>query len=197
MKNIANMMVAFLIGAVGLICMILIAARNDRQMELENMLPSAVEEAVSTAFLKEQYKISDAKELAADIRESIAQAIDSDGDITVDILKCDREKGLCSVVVTADYKHLNGKDARVSCERTVILDKGSEQAKTLCQIVFYESQGGECYKKILAELGETIAEPSLPLAEGKTFVRWIDESGNTPDFTQPIAGDKVYYAEWN
>ena len=197
MKNIANIIVAFLIGTVCLLCMILIAARSGRKMELEQMLPTAVEEAVSTAFLKKQYTIADTKEFVADVRESIAQAVDSDGAITVDVLKIDREKGLCSIRVTADYVHPNGKAASVSCERTVIFDKGEAQGEKLCSISFYESVGGARYKTVFVEEGAILLEPVPPYAEGKTFLGWTDAAGNAADFSVQVTQDMAYYAKWN
>lgn len=197
MKNIANIIVAFLIGTVCLLCMILIAARSGRKMELEQMLPTAVEEAVSTAFLKKQYTIADTKEFAADVRESIAQAVDSDGAITVDILKIDREKGLCSIRVTADYVHPNGKAASVSCERTVIFDKGEAQGEKLCSISFYESVDGARYKTVFVEEGAILSEPVPPYAEGKAFLGWTDAAGNAADFSMQVTQDMAYYAKWN
>lgn len=197
MKNVANIIVAFLIGTVCLLCMTLIAARSGRKMELEQMLPTAVEEAVSTAFLKKQYTITDTKEFVADVRESIAQAVDSDGAITVDVLKIDREKGLCSIRVTADYVHPNGKDASVSCERTVIFDKGEAQGEKLYSVSFYESVGGARYKTVFVEEGASLLEPVSPYAEGKTFLGWTDAAGNTADFSVQVTQDMAYYAKWN
>lgn len=196
MKNIANIIVAFLIGAVCLLCMVLIAARSGRKMELEQMLPTAVEEAVSTAFLKKQYVIADTKELAADIRESIAQAVDSDGAISVDVFKIDREKGLCSVRVVADYNHPNGKSASVSCERTVIFNKGEAQDEKLCGVSFYESVGGARYKTVFVEVGAVLFEPVPPYVDGKNFLGWTDEFGNAADFSSPITEEVIYYASW-
>lgn len=197
MKNIANIIVAFLIGTVCLLCMVLIAARSGRKMELEQMLPTAVEEAVSTAFLKKQYTIADTKEFVADVRESIAQVVDSDGAITVDVLKIDREKGLCSIRVTADYVHPNGKAANVSCERTVIFDKGEAQGEKLCSISFYEGVDGARYKTVFVEEGAILSEPVPPYAEGKAFLGWTDAAGNAADFSMQVTQDMAYYAKWN
>ncbi len=197
MKNVANIIVAFLIGTVCLLCMTLIAARSGRKMELEQMLPTAVEEAVSTAFLKKQYTITDTKEFVADVRESIAQAVDSDGAITVDVLKIDREKGLCSIRVTADYVHPNGKAASVSCERTVIFDKGEAQGEKLCSISFYEGADGARYKTVFVEEGAILSEPVPPYAEGKAFLGWTDAAGNAADFSMQVTQDMAYYAKWN
>ena len=149
------------------------------------------------SLLKKQYTIADTKEFAADVRESIAQAVDSDGAITVDVLKIDREKGLCSIRVTADYVHPNGKAASVSCERTVIFDKGEAQGEKLCSISFYESVGGARYKTVFVEEGAILLEPVPPYAEGKAFLGWTDAAGNAADFSMQVTQDMAYYAKWN
>lgn len=197
MRNTVSIITAFLIGAFALLGVMVIAGRNGRNTELSAMLPSAVEEAAGTALVKKQYGIADEAELAADVRESVAQAVDSDGDITVEVIGSDLEKGVLSVRVTADFKHPDGKDGSVSHERTVVLERPGTPEPELCEVSFYEERGGECHKKVLVKEGELLADPLPPVMEGKTFVCWEDESGAPADFTQPVTADAVYYAKWN
>lgn len=196
MRNTVSIITAVLIGALALLGVMVIAGRNGRNTELSAMLPSAVEEAVDTALVKKQYNIADEAELAADVSESVAQAVDSDGDITVEVIGSDLEKGVLSVRVTADFKHPDGKDGSVSHERTVVLERPGTPEQALCEVSFYEERGGECHKKVLVKEGEFLTEPLPPVMEGKTFVCWEDESGAPADFTQPVTADAVYYAKW-
>lgn len=196
MRNTVSIITAVLIGALALLGVMVIAGRNGRNTELSAMLPSAVEEAVDTALVKKQYGIADEAELAADVSESVAQAVDSDGDITVEVIGSDLEKGVLSVRVTADFKHPDGKDGSVSHERTVVLERPGTPEQALCEVSFYEERGGECHKKVLVKEGEFLTEPLPPVMEGKTFVCWEDESGAPADFTQPVTADAVYYAKW-
>lgn len=196
MRNTVSIITAVLIGALALLGVMVIAGRNGRNTELSAMLPSAVEEAVDTALVKKQYGIADEAELAADVRESVAQAVDSDGDITVEIIGSDLKKGVLSVRVTADFKHPDGKDGSVSHERTVVLERPGTPEQALCEVSFYEERGGECHKKVLVKEGELFTEPIPPVMEGKTFVCWEDESGAPADFSQPVTADAVYYAKW-
>ncbi len=196
MRNTVSIITAVLIGALALLGVMVIAGRNGRNTELSAMLPSAVEEAVDTALVKKQYNIADEAELAADVSQSVAQAVDSDGDITVEVIGSDLEKGVLSVRVTADFKHPDGKDGSVSHERTVVLERPGTPEQALCEVSFYEERGGECHKKVLVKEGEFLTEPLPPVMEGKTFVCWEDESGAPADFTQPVTADAVYYAKW-
>ena len=196
MRNTVSIITAVLIGALALLGVMVIAGRNGRNTELSAMLPSAVEEAVDTALVKKQYNIADEAELAADVSESVAQAVDSDGDITVEVIGSDLEKGVLSVRVTADFKHPDGKDGSVSHERTVVLERPGTPEQVLCEVSFYEERGGERHKKVFVKEGELLAEPLPPVMDGKTFVCWEDESGAPADFTQPVTADAVYYAKW-
>lgn len=196
MRNTVSIITAVLIGALALLGVMVIAGRNGRNTELSAMLPSAVEEAVDTALVEKQYGIADEAELAADVSESVAQAVDSDGDITVEVIGSDLKKGVLSVRVMADFKHPDGKDGSVSHERTVVLERPGTREPSLCEVSFYEERGGECHKKVLVKEGELLTEPLPPVMEGKTFVCWEDESGSPADFSQPVTADAVYYAKW-
>ena len=196
MRNTVSIITAVLIGALALLGVMVIAGRNGRNTELSAMLPSAVEEAAGTALVEKQYGIADEAELAADVSESVAQAVDSDGNITVEIMKNNLEKGVLSVCVTADFKHPDGKDGSVSHERTVVLERPGTPEQALCEVSFYGEWSGECHKKVLVKEGELLAEPFPPVMEGKTFVCWEDESGAPADFSQPVTADAVYYAKW-
>lgn len=196
MRNVVSMITAFLIGALALLGVLVIAGRSGRSAELSGMLSSAVEDAVDTALVKKQYGIADEAELIADVRESVAQAVDSDGDITVEVIKGDLKKGVLSVRVTADFKHPDGKDGRVSCERLVILDRAHEEAQASCTVAFYGERDGERYKEVTLRPGELLTEPLPPAAEGKTFVCWEDENGSPADFSKAVTADAAYYAKW-
>ena len=196
MRNTVSIITAVLIGAFALLGVMVIAGRNGRNTELSAMLPSAVEEAVGTALVKKQYNIADEAELAADVSESVAQAVDSDGNITIEVTGSDLKKGVLSVRVTADFKHPDGKDGSVSHERTVVLERSGTPEQALCEVSFYTERGGECHREVVIKQGELLTEPLPPVMEGRTFAYWEDEGGSPADFTQPVTADAVYYAKW-
>lgn len=196
MKNVANIIMVLLLGVVFMLCVMTVAGRSGRQAELSEVLPHAVEEALSTVCTKKQYTVADRQELAADLRESIAQGISSDADVTVDIAKSDLEKGIISVHVTAEYRHLNGKTGVVEDERIAILNSVVEPEDVMYTVGFY-TKDDECYKIYHVLEGEKITAPAEPVQDGRTFLGWADADGNAVDFLQPVIMDEIYYARWH
>lgn len=123
MKNTVMGVVLTIICVLFLTAGMVISGRNVRQNELDRALNQAVEEAVEEILKEDDTKIESHSELAADVAEGILLVMESDGNIQIDVLKCDAEKGILSVRATAHYEHINGKPGTVSAERTVILEE--------------------------------------------------------------------------
>lgn len=123
MKNIILIISETMMGVLTLMIVMTIDGRMNRSMELQSNLSSVVEETVDNALLKKKYGVNDTNEFMADMVSELAVVLDAKSDITVDILQCDKEKGILAVKVTAAFLHPNGKVGTVTCERNVILDR--------------------------------------------------------------------------
>ena len=197
MKNVTIIIASFLLGCIALVSVMTITGRTDRQTELSENLPSAVEETMNTLLVKRQYQIADKEEFIADFRENIAKVIDSEGEITVDVAGMDMEKGVLSVRVTLDYLHPNGEPGSVSCERTVVFDQTEAENAGICVVRFYLTPDGECYKQYKLHPGECPAPLRSPQSAYGSFAGWFDADGNLIDFSQPVDRDMTYYARWS
>lgn len=197
MRNVVIIIVTFLLGIIALVSVMTITGRTDRQTELSANLSSAVEETVNTLLVKKQYEIADREEFIADFRENLAEVLDSDCEITVDVTGMDLQKGLLSVKVTAEYTHPNGGPGSVICERTVIFDPVKVLDDGLCTVSFYLKAGESCYKLYKLASGECAAIPKAPQSESGRFAGWYDENGNLADFSQPVTQNMTYYARWS
>lgn len=195
MKSIASMITVLMIGMLMLVIVMTSAGRSSREMELSQILPSAVEEAVRKIMKENTYEITDREEWIADFAQELSQTLDNDCDLMIEIAGADLEKGLLSVRTTAKYEHPNGKNAQVSCERTVLLEKQDLPKQKQYNICFYAD--GKCYKKYTVAENEKIIAPITPVKEGNSFFGWIDENGYLADFSQPITQNLVFYAEWS
>ena len=125
--------------------------------------------------------------------EALAVSLDAASDIKVDVLGCDMEKGLLSVRVTAEYFHPNGKVGSVTCERTAVLEKISQEEIVQHKVRFYVA--GELYKEYAVQKNDSISAPVQPQVNGKVFCGWIDGNGYLADFTQPVTQDISYFAD--
>lgn len=195
MKNIAAMFGVFFLGILVVACVMTSAGRSNREMELADNLPAVVEETVSELMEEKKYDITSENEMIADMVEDLSGKLDSDCDITVNIENIDREKGLMSVDVVAEYHHLNGKEGKVTCERTVVFNKVQDVLPKLCRVTFLVD--GRTYKSCRILQGDLVSVPMEPVADGKAFVEWTDENGNSVNFTDPVEQDQSYYAKFS
>ena len=195
MKQIAVLFSVFFLGVITIVSVMASGGRSNREMELADNLPAAVEETVSDLMEEKNYDITSENEMIADMVEDLSGKLDSNSDITVNIENIDVAKGLMSIKVVASYQHPNGKEGSVSCERTVVFNKLQDDPAELCQVRFLVD--ARTYKTCNVWPGDTISAPSEPTVSGKTFDYWVDVEGNPVDFTQPVTQSQIYYAKYS
>lgn len=196
MKQIAVLFSVFFLGVITIVSVMASGGRSNREMELADNLPAAVEETVSELMEEKNYDITSENEMIADMVEDLSRKLDSNSDITVNIENIDEAKGLMSIKVVASYQHPNGKEGSVSCERTVVFNKLQDDPAELCQVRFLVDDA-RIYKTCNVWPGDTVSAPSEPTVSGKTFECWVDVEGNPVDFTQPVTQSQIYYAKYS
>lgn len=196
MKQIAVLFSVFFLGVITIVSVMASGGRSNREMELADNLPAAVEETVSDLMEEKNYDITSENEMIADMVEDLSRKLDSNSDITVNIENIDVAKGLMSIKVVASYQHPNGKEGSVSCERTVVFNKLQDDLAELCQVRFLVDDA-RTYKTCNVWSGDTVSAPSEPTVSGKTFDCWVDVEGNPVDFTQPVIQSQIYYAKYS
>lgn len=195
MKQIAVLFSVFFLGVITIVSVMVSGGRSNREMELADNLPAAVEETVSDLMEEKNYDITSENEMIADMVEDLSRKLDSNSDITVNIENIDVAKGLMSIKVVASYQHPNGKEGSVSCERTVVFNKLQDDPAELCRVRFLVD--ARTYKTCNVWPGDTVSAPSEPTVSGKTFDCWVDVEGNPVDFTQPVTQSQIYYAKYS
>lgn len=195
MKQIAVLFSVFFLGVITIVSVMESGGRSNREMELADNLPAAVEETVSELMEEKNYDITSENEMIADMVEDLSRKLDSNSDITVNIENIDVAKGLMSIKVVASYQHPNGKEGSVSCERTVVFNKLQDDPAELCRVRFLVD--ARTYKTCNVWPGDTVSAPSEPTVSGKTFDCWVDVEGNPVDFTQPVTQSQIYYAKYS
>ena len=193
MKNTVLAIISAILGVLTLMIVMTIYGRVNRSMELKSSLSSVVEETVENMALNSKYCISNTNEFLADLVENLAIILDAQSDIEVDILQCDKERGILAVKVAVSYLYPNGNKGMVECERTVILNKQQEYVPEQYQVEFYVEE--ELYKKYSVKEESAICAPANPKEGGKLFYGWLDVNGNLADFSIPVKQDAVYYAD--
>ena len=202
MKNIINLVIVMILGIVVIESVMTSGGKSNREMELAEALPSAVEESVEKLMNENGYSINDKQELVMDLIEDLSITLDSDCNLTVEIENWDTERGLLSVNVIGKYRHPHGEDTSVSCSRTVIYDKNQEKKEEeSCIVKFYRTKedmdnGKKVYKCYQIQKGDYVCEPIAPAETNASFRGWKNKEGLAADFTQPIMEDTSFYGEW-
>jgi len=193
MKNIVLVTVNTILGVIMLMIVMTVYGRVNRSMELQSNLSSVVEETVENLTINNKYNIGNTSEFLADFIEALCMSMETESDIIVDILQCDKEKGILAVKVTAEYKHPNGKIGTVMCERNVILNRLQEECIQSHRVSFYI--GDKLYKEYVVKEGNVISAPAEPKSSAGMFFGWIDENGGQADFTHGVTQDMSYFAD--
>lgn len=198
MKNIVNMLIVLVLGVIAIASMMTVAGRSNREMELADHLPSAVEESVNALFGNKKYDIKSRNEFITDFTEHLNAVVDNDCDIAVNVMKADLEKGILSVRIVAEYEHPNGEPGKVSCDRTVIFNKVPEDEPEVYTVKFFTGHSGEiqCYKSFQVYAGEKVQIPAAPQSETGAFAGWLDANGYLADFSQTVEQNLAYYADY-
>lgn len=119
-----NIVIGFVFAAMILLSVNIVStmnSRSTRSQELSDALDTALEGTLGT-LSKGTYDINNTDEYIADLVSNIAEQIQSDSELTVNILDADIEKGIMTVQVKEEYKHINGKPSSYSI-KTVLLEE--------------------------------------------------------------------------
>ena len=200
MKNMIMILVSAVMGTLIMVMVMTIQGRMNRSVELQSNLSNIVEATVKNAMEKPE-RYQSVEEMTADCILNLAADMDTDSDLTVDVMKADPEKGLLSIRVEEQFTHPNGAEGSTYWERTAICDKGQMSKAETYKVRFYKSkaqmtENGDCYKTYMVQSGAHIAAPVAPVKKEETFVCCKDTSDYVADFSLPVEQDLIYYAEW-
>lgn len=123
-----NMLIAFISALIAVVIILTgftIHGRSIRQIELDNALKSAMEDAM-TSLTYEDGRPETEEEWKASFLQSLAIQINSVSDLTVNILEADMENGILSVEATLEWMHPIGTKGSVSSTMTVIMEEYEE-----------------------------------------------------------------------
>lgn len=172
MKQIIFGTVISLISILTIIIIISLSGRAARETELETNLSNVVEATVVNTCTSKNYRIENYQEFVADFVQNLLIQMESNTDVDVQVMQADIEKSILSIKVISKYKHPNGKEGSVSCDKTVILESYSDSVADSFNIEYYVN--GELYKVYSMTDGAKLIEPKTPTIEGKVFSHWID-----------------------
>lgn len=192
MRNAVLIITTTILGVMVLMIVMTINGRMNRSMEITSNLPSIVEETLENMVSNPKYDIHNTNEFIADLTETLSMTVDAKSDVTIEILQCDKERGVLSIRVTLSYTHPNGQIGTVSCEKLAIFNKLLEDEVERYRVIFYVDS--DIYKEYVVTEGTIITEPVSPVLSEGVFYRWVDGNAAPVDFSQPVLQDRIYYA---
>lgn len=203
MKNLIIGAASFVIALLLIMTVYTFQGREARNEEIHDGLSNALSAAGEQMKESGAYESDGAFEAA--FVENLMQQLDSSSNVEVSVLSADSEKGVISAEVTETYQHPNKEEGKVSCKRTLILDREDEsliQEKKSYPVSFYLDQylkEEELYKSSILLEGEQIRQPQAPEKEEYIFVEWRDARTKEKAVFEEETGiheDKIYYAVW-
>lgn len=203
MKNIILYCIMGIMLVLVIFCGITVNSRSAREDEISQGLEEAMDATIHALFEEKSYQVTDKTEFVSDLIQGLMLNIDSNGAITVNVLKADEEKGLLSVEVLETYKHMNGKTGTVSCQRTVFFDTKEAEEEQTYHVYLYltkadmEAEDGShsnCYKMYEVERNSVLSAPAEPTLDGKSFTAWRTKDGRIEDFSGFATADISAYA---
>lgn len=123
-----NMLIAFIAAICGVVIILIgftMHGRSSRQVELDNALKSAMEDAMNSLMYEEGGPENE-KEWKAAFLQSLAVQINSTSDLTVTFLEADMARGILSVEAVLTWNHPIGTVGTVSSTMTVIIEEYEE-----------------------------------------------------------------------
>lgn len=229
MKNAVMIFVNVIFWVFTMVTAMTISGRMNRSVELQSNLSTAVEAAASRMMV-EPVKKENIEEIAespirgevivsmaaeetglhsdediavAECIQYLVAALETDSKVQVDVMKSDTKKGVLAIRATENFKHPNGKDGTVTCDRIAIWERTivEEEEAEQYEVKFYRTKEDmvaeeNCYKAYTVREGDRISAPAAPKAEDAVFAGWRDGNDYVADFSEPVEQNQTYYAEW-
>lgn len=97
-------------------------SRMDRQDELNRAVSAAIKQTVAESQIENQQEITSDKEMVAQFIQIMSTNMNSEGDISVEVMGADYKEGMLDVLVTQTFNYLNGKEGTVSVRKCAIYE---------------------------------------------------------------------------
>lgn len=97
-------------------------SKSDRQTELNQAVSAAVKQTVSDSQISGQKIITSNSEMVAHFVQLLSINLNSDSDISMEVMGVDYKEGMLDVLVTAQFQYSNGKNGTVSVRKCAIYE---------------------------------------------------------------------------
>ena len=126
MKNVVTGIMMSIMMALFIIIILTTDDRIIRINEVNTALADALDESLNVLDIN-KYSIADTDELIADVTQGLLVQIESDAEVTVNVMDADNDKGIVTVEAVENFRKASGSAGQTAATRTIILEKQQVQ----------------------------------------------------------------------
>lgn len=203
MSNVLRSFLYSIIVTLMIFIVMTISGKTTREVELEDNLASATEQTLQEVLTNSKYTtnkcdIKNDDEFVGIFLERLLINLNAEGDVTVDIVNADKDRGILSLKVTEKYTHPNGETGTIQYIKTVVLEDYKTESKYIPVTVTFMVDD-TVYKKedLTIEKGEDesfiypiLDEPQAPTGD-IPFYGWCTEKNKPSTILNLYEGYEV------
>ena len=126
MKNVVTGIMMSIMMSLFIIIILTTDDRIIRINEVNTALADALDESINVLDM-DKYSITDTDELIADVTQGLLMQIESDAEVTVNVMDADKDKGIVTVEAVENFRKASGSAGQTAATRTIILEKQQVQ----------------------------------------------------------------------
>ena len=107
MKNVVTGIMMSIMMALFIIIILTTDDRTIRINEVNTALADALDESINVLDM-DKYSITDTDELIADVTQGLLMQIESDAEVTVNVMDADNDKGIVTVEAVENFRKASG-----------------------------------------------------------------------------------------
>ena len=191
MKNVVTGIMMSIMMALFIIIILTTDDRTIRINEVNTALADALDESINVLDM-DKYSITDTDELIADVTQGLLMQIESDAEVTVNVMDADNDKGIVTVEAVENFRKASGSAGQTAATRTIILEKQQvqdtyDEDNRQYNITYLNTDGTE-YMTYSIKKNEQLIIPAAP-----DNTHW-EYSGSPLDMDVKVASDMTVSA---
>lgn len=191
MKNVVTGIMMSIMMALFIIIILTTDDRIIRINEVNTALADALDESLNVLDIN-KYSIADTDELIADVTQGLLVQIESDAEVTVNVMDADNDKGIVTVEAVENFRKASRSAGQTAATRTIILEKQQvqdtyDEDNRQFNITYLNTDGTE-YMTYSIKKNEQLIIPAAP-----DNTHW-EYSGSPLDMDVKVASDMTVSA---
>ena len=191
MKNVVTGIMMSIMMSLFIIIILTTDDRTIRINEVNTALADALDESINVLDM-DKYSITDTDELIADVTQGLLMQIESDAEVTVNVMDADKDKGIVTVEAVENFRKSSGAAGQTAATRTIILEKQQvqdtyDEDNRQYNITYLNTDGTE-YMTYSIKKNEQLIIPAAP-----DNTHW-EYSGSPLDMDVKVASDMTVSA---